>query len=160
MSQESHLGLHESALLGFKLISMDPICPPPPPNNISLMHVCSGQRPAGANRRGPHRTSRASEVKILCCTDVVCPVTGSPGAKKTCAYRCRRPRSDSQPASPREGWDPVIISSRWSETADTTTKYPTHENEGNTTTSELGFIIRIRVDHDEVFIRVQLTRTP
>ena len=39
-------------------------------------------------------------------------------------------------------------------TADTGTKYPTHENEGNMTTSELGFTIKTRADHDKASTRV------
>ena len=36
----------------------------------------------------------------------------SPGAGNTGAYRWRRFLSNSRPASPREGWDPVTMSSR------------------------------------------------
>ena len=150
---------------------------PPPPSNISLMYVCSVRRPAGASRRGPHRTGRASEVRISCCTDVVCPVTGSPGAGKTCAYRWRRFIGNSRPASPREGWDPVTMLSMWcgraplsspdgtgsaraTKTANTGTKFPTHEKEGRTITTALGFTIRTLADHDAASTSVYPTRTP
>ena len=41
-------------------------------------------------------------------------------------------------------------STRATNTADIGTRFPTHEKEGSTVTSELGFTIRTLADHDEV----------
>ena len=41
-------------------------------------------------------------------------------------------------------------STRQTDTADIGTNFPTHEKEGSTVTSELGFTIRTLADHDEV----------
>ena len=99
------------------------------------------------------------------------------GHRETRTYWWRRFLSNSRPASPREGWDLVTMSSRWSdkvphtspgwtgsaratETTDAVIKFTTHVKQGRTISSALGFTIRTLANHEKASTSVGPTITP